>query len=85
MQRYYDFGLSNVIQKLFNKPGYCKARGQGRATDETGYHGCEDAQRINQLTNGKLLNINNSGYDLALDWAQVFTFAKWSQGLLMLR
>lgn len=85
LQRYYDFGLTNLIRQLFANPSYCQARGEGRASDDSGYYGCEDAKRINQLTGGQLFDSKNSGYDLALDWAQVFTFAKWSQGLLMLR
>ena len=86
MQVYFEFGLDRLIRdQLFTSPEFCSARATSRDTTEAGYYGCADAHRINEETQGKLFNTNNSIYELAIDWGQVYTFAKWSSGLLMAR
>ena len=38
-QVYYDFGLADVIRKLFANPEWAAARGKGRDTSAAGFHG----------------------------------------------
>ena len=85
VQRYYDFGVASLIRnRLSTNPEYCQARGRERDTTPTA---AMDAQMPSGLMRGLGASSQTLGtsYDLALDWAQVFTFATWSQGLLMLR
>ena len=63
----------------------CEQRGKDRDTSASGYYGTEEAARINEQTNGKLMLANNSHYEIAADGGQPFTFAKWTITLIVIR
>jgi hypothetical protein len=83
---YYDFGVEQIIRKLFNNPTWCSLRGKDRDTaSNEQYYGAADAQRINKQFKGMLFDKDNSAYELGFDFGQIFTFKNHSSGLLMMR
>jgi hypothetical protein len=84
-QVYYDFGLANVIHKLFADPEWAAARGKGRDTSAAGFHGSPEAARADEVTDGLFSKAASSVYELGMDFGQIFNFKTHSTGIALLR
>ena len=84
-QVYYDFGLANVICKLFGDPEWAAARGKGRDTSAGGFYGGPEAARLDRVTRGLFGKDSSSAYELGMDFGQIFNFKTHSTGIVLLR
>ena len=84
-QVYYDFGLANVIRKLFRDPEWAAGRGKGRDTSSAGFYGSPEAVRLNRVTGGLFAKDSSSAYELGMDFGQIFNFKTHSTGIVLLR
>ena len=84
-QVYYDFGLSNVIRKLFGDPEWAAGRGKGRDASAAGFYGSREAARLDRLTAGLFAQDSSSAYELGMDFGQIFNFKTHSTGIVLLR
>ena len=84
-QVYYDFGLANVIRKLFANPEWAAARGKGRDTSAAGFYGSAEAARVNRFTGGLFSGETSSAYELGMYFGQIFNFKTHSTGIVLLR
>ena len=84
-QVYYDFGVANVIGKLFADPDRAAARGKGRDTSAAGSYGSREAARLNRVTRGLFGKDSSSAYELGIDFGQIFNFKTHSTGIVLLR
>ena len=84
-QVYDDFGLADVIRKLFADPDWAAARSKGRDTSAAGFHGSAEAARLNRVTGGVFAKDSSSAYELGMDFGQIFNFKTHSTGIVLLR
>ena len=84
-QVYYDFGVANVIRKLFADPDWAAARGKGRDTSAAGFYGSCEAARLDRVTRGLFGKDSSSAYELGMDFGQIFNFKTHSTGIVLLR
>lgn len=84
-QKFYDFGVVNMIKLLFMDPAFCKLRTTGRTSQADDFFGSEYARRINDATNEQLFMLENSPYDIGFDCGQMFSFKQHSFGLVVIR
>ena len=84
-QRFYDFGVENVVRGMFMDPRFCSFRGEGRDNNPDDFYGSRYAQQINANTHGEFFEPDSSAYDLGFDFGEVFSFKKYSCGMLFIR
>ena len=82
---YYDFGLADLIRKLFADPEWAAARGKGMDTSAAGFHGSGEAVRLNRVTRGLFAQDSSRAYELGMDFGQIFNFKTHSAGIVLLR
>ncbi len=85
VQKYYDFGVVNVIRTLFKDPLFCSLRGKGRDDSPDDLYGSDCAKDINTRSAGKFFQVSSSAYEIGYDGGQMFAFKIHSTGMAFLR
>lgn len=70
---------------MFMDPRFCTFRGTGRDNNPDDFYGSRYAQDINAKTSGEFFEPDSSAYDLGFDFGEVFSFKKYSCGMLFIR
>jgi hypothetical protein len=82
---FWEISVEESIKNLFGHQEWCKRRTVARDLDQLDFYQSEEAQRLNGLTGGELMNKRNSVYEAGCDWFQCFHFKTYSVGILGLR
>lgn len=83
MQVFWYLGVEAAIQRMFDNPEFCAARGTAR--DGPGYYTSKEAERVNVETAGALRKERASAYEGGIDWMQPYAAISWSCGVKTLR
>ena len=90
-QRFWDFGIENLLADLFRIPEWTAARKMPISTIELeGWYGGADAERMNRCCRGALLAPNSSAalytpICLGYDQGQISAFKSHSTGVVCLK
>jgi hypothetical protein len=82
---FWYFGIESVIRdRMFGDKQWSSLRGKGRQ-EPLQYYTSSEAKRVNLAVGGQLFHVDNSAYELGLDWGQVFINKTHSTGVVAIR